>query len=302
MIAETDLHALTVPFPALRTLDAALLRQVAMELHPAEQLRAVETMFVGAEPGCVLATSSRLLAFYNTVMVWKRFPTVQTFHYEHVSKVQLRGAETYVYGSPHPAGSPDEYEENTFRFANELTAQNFAGYLAQHCPRLRATQTPAAPHPVPASVAPSPPVHASQAHAPAMALDDVIRSHVGPLRSSRIHLAEDLPPKKREHARQILAGVTQEAPVAFFDLTLWGGGANAVILTSTMLVAREDEERVALPLGQMASPTIASDLHDRLAVQVGQIRVSFPCGSHDEVLIRVLGALAYVAHQRRGAS
>jgi hypothetical protein len=119
-------------------------------------------------------------------------------------------------------------------------------------------------------------------------------------RGRRLHFAEDLPPKKAEHAREILGAHAGEPIVAFFDLTLMGGGRDAIVLTDQTLAARDGDERVVVPLASIASPLLVGALEDRLQVQANGATVTFSVGNHGETLVRVLGAVATTVHRARG--
>lgn len=56
-----------------------------------------------------------------------------------MNRVDVRGADAYVHASVDPAGSRDEYEENTFRFASPHTAQQLHGFLRASSPRMQAS-------------------------------------------------------------------------------------------------------------------------------------------------------------------
>lgn len=129
-------------------------------------------------------------------------------------------------------------------------------------------------------------------------LRDVIRNAAQSERGRRLHFAEDLPPKKATYAQEILRQHASSPVVAFFDLTLMGGGRDAVVLTEHALVARDGDERVELPLHGVASPLLVGMLEDRIQVTVNGAMMTFPCGDHGETLVRVLSSIAHVVHRR----
>ncbi len=135
MIGAQQLSLLAATFPVLLSAPREIQENLGLELDPSEQVRAVEAMFVGEEPGVLVGTSTRLLAVYFTKLLWKRMPTIQTFHYPHVNRVEVRGSDAYVHASVSPSGG-DEYEENTFRFASPHTAQQLHGFLHASSPRM----------------------------------------------------------------------------------------------------------------------------------------------------------------------
>ena len=158
-----------------------------------------------------------------------------------------------------------------------------------------------APTAQPAHVGASPAAHAPlAAPLPPGVIRDVIRSMAQADRGRRLHFAEDLPPKKAEHAREILGAHAGESVVAFFDLTLMGGGRDAVVLTEQTLAVRDGDERVVVPLASVASPLLVGALEDRLQVQARGATVTFSVGNHGETLVRVLGAVATTVHRVRG--
>ena len=137
MIALESLRAQASTFHALQTLSPELLELAAGELSPSEQLLAAEQVQLGSELGALLAINTRLIAVYSTKMLFKRFPTIQTMDYPHVQRAQVQGVQVYVYASPHPGGSKDEYEENTFVFRAPETAEGFVQFLRGRCPQLQ---------------------------------------------------------------------------------------------------------------------------------------------------------------------
>jgi hypothetical protein len=151
------------------------------------------------------------------------------------------------------------------------------------------TSTPAAPQ-----VAPSPPVTL-----PPGVIRDVIRGMAQADRGRRLHLAEDLPPKKAEHAREILGTRASEPVVAFFDLTLMGGGRDAIVLTEHTLAMRDGDEHLAVPLAGVASALLVGTLEDRMQISSSGSTLTFSVGNHGETLVRVLGAVAMTFHRAR---
>lgn len=146
---------------------------------------------------------------------------------------------------------------------------------------------------------PMPAAHADVVLPPGT-LRDVIRAMAQPERGRRLHFAEDLPPKKAEHAREILGAHAAEPVVAFFDLTLMGGGRDAIVLTEQTLATRDGDERLSLPLAAITSPLLVGALEDRLQVSVNGRIVTFSVGGHGETLVSVLGAVATTVHRARG--
>ncbi|MBX7190936.1 MAG: suppressor of fused domain protein [Sandaracinaceae bacterium] len=149
--------------------------------------------------------------------------------------------------------------------------------------------------PPPASAAPMP----QGPSLPPGALRDTIRNMALSAKGRRLHFAEDLPANKAAHAREILGPHAAEPVVAFFDLTLMGGGRDAVVLTDQTLVARDGGERVVVPLAAVASPLLVGTLEDRVQVVANGATLTFPVGNHGETLVRVLSAIAMVVHRAR---
>ena len=138
MIGAQQLSLLASTFPVVQSAPREIQEHLGLELDPSEQVRAIEAMRVGEEPGLLVGTSTRLLAVYFTKLLWKRMPTIQTFHYPHVNRVEVRGSDAYVHASVSPGGGrDDEYEENTFRFASPQTAQQLHGFLHASSPRMQ---------------------------------------------------------------------------------------------------------------------------------------------------------------------
>jgi tetratricopeptide (TPR) repeat protein len=121
-----------------------------------------------------------------------------------------------------------------------------------------------------------------------VSMTDTIRGYLAPKRSRKIHLAEDLPPKKQASASRILSSYTAEPVVAFLDITLMGGGDDAVVLTDTMLCAKEYDDRVAFSLGEFTKPEFTGVLQDTIRVTLGSSTSKFACGGHGELLLPLL--------------
>lgn len=62
MIGAQQLSLLASTFPVVRSVPQEIQEHLGFELDPSEQVRAVEAMYVGEEPGLLVGTSTRLLA------------------------------------------------------------------------------------------------------------------------------------------------------------------------------------------------------------------------------------------------
>lgn len=121
-----------------------------------------------------------------------------------------------------------------------------------------------------------------------VSMTDTIRGYLASKRSRKIHLAEDLPPKKQASAIRILSPHTAEPLVAFLDITMMGGGDDAVVLTDTMLCAKEYDDWVAFSLGEFTNPEFTGVLQDTIRVSLGSSTLKFACGGHGELLLPLL--------------
>lgn len=93
MIALDQLRSLSGSFHALRGLPEPLMRLLADELGPSENLQAAQGIRVAGEDGVLVGTEARLLAAYTSKLLFKRFPTYQQFDYPYVRSVKQSGAE-----------------------------------------------------------------------------------------------------------------------------------------------------------------------------------------------------------------
>ncbi len=288
MISETQLSSLVPAFPAIGSLSPDLFSQLAMELAPQDSIVAAESMQVKGQAGTLVATQHKLLAVYHTKML-KRFVTYQEIFYLHVRVIRQQGNEVYVYASAElstrPANADAMFEENTFAFATADMAARFAAYMHGCAPHLHSE--PAAPIEQPVANATPP---QTMARAP-YDVASVIEQHVARHEGRKVHLRRSLPPKKAQAVSRILGGVTAEEALAVFDLTLFGGCDDAVVLTTSGLIAKDMDDKTVLAYANIQAISDAGALGDRIQAQTTMGTVSFSCGDHAEILVPLLRQL-----------
>ncbi len=125
---------------------------------------------------------------------------------------------------------------------------------------------------------------------------EVLQRHVGPHVGKKIHLGE-LPAKKEKNIRSVVLPPDVQGAdiIAAFDLTMFGSGKDAVVFTATHCYAHEMDDRVALPLGQLASVDgWDGALHSNIVVRTrdgGEVKIP---ASGEDALLETLRGLAQV--------
>lgn len=156
----------------------------------------------------------------------------------------------------------------------------------------------AAPEPevadVPHDDAASAPTPAAQPMSGTRDYVEVLQRHIGPHVGKKIHLGE-LPAKKEKNIRSVVLPPDVQGAdiIAAFDLTMFGSGKDAVVFTATHCYAHEMDDRVALPLGQLASVDgWDGALHSNIVVRTrdgGEMKIP---ASGEDALLETLQGLA----------
>lgn len=138
MIKEADFNQLKSSYSFLNKLSPKVQEQLQQELLPEEKIEEIYQVTISKQPACLVLSDKRVVAFWMMKLLFVlKMPAQQEFNFSQINRVEKKGDNSMFLHSSVEAEKPgDDYEENTFLFADSSQIDSCISHLTRRATRL----------------------------------------------------------------------------------------------------------------------------------------------------------------------
>lgn len=122
----------------MKTLSPKVQEQLQQELLPEEKIEEIYQVTISKQPACLVLSDKRVVAFWMMKLLFVlKMPAQQEFNFSQINRVEKKGDNGLFLHSSVEAEKPqDDYEENTFHFADPSKIESCISQLTERAVRL----------------------------------------------------------------------------------------------------------------------------------------------------------------------
>ena len=142
MIDKASFSQLKTNYPFIAYLPDKLQDLIAREIPPEQEQVTFYKVKIEGKNGCLLLVERKLIAFWTSKLLFKKFPTMQEFSFAQVNELKNQDSnDLYIHSSADPTIKNEDYEEGKFSFESSAERDAVMGIIRSKSPRLATADT-----------------------------------------------------------------------------------------------------------------------------------------------------------------
>ncbi|MBG6131426.1 hypothetical protein IWQ47_002705 [Aquimarina sp. EL_43] len=138
MIDKNSFNNLKKKYYFLSDLPDKLQGLISDELSPNSNIIGAYEVMINDKNGCILLLENKLLAFWMSKILFKKFPTLQEFDYAQINEVKnIENEGLYIHSSADLEILNEDYEEGKFIFESSAEKDEVAKIITSKSSRLK---------------------------------------------------------------------------------------------------------------------------------------------------------------------
>lgn len=121
MIDKTTFDVIKKQYHFLSSLPDKLQELISYELSPDDQISTIKKVTIGGKDGCLVFAQNRLVAFWMSRLLFKKFPTLQEFYFTQIDQLEEIGTQSlFIHACADSLNPTENYEEGEFVFESVM--------------------------------------------------------------------------------------------------------------------------------------------------------------------------------------